>query len=161
VYRLRAQRRDGEGEVLLPINDESVTKGHPAVNILCVNIGGFPRPVQLGLLSLGVIFFFQANGWIEEYTFARLPEFHYGWYLTFFELLMFTIFAIFERRASSEAILAHNAPLLQHLGIAVAMTAARGLTNVSLQYLNYPTQVRVTYCLRLCSVIVRYTSISY
>jgi len=35
----------------------------------------------------------------------------------------------------------HNASLPRHGMVAVAMSLSRGLTNVSLQYLNYPTQV--------------------
>ena len=63
-------------------------------------------------------------------------------YLTFFELVCFSVFAVLERLlVSYEPILSHTAPLSRHGLVAAAMTASRGLTNVSLQYLNYPTQI--------------------
>jgi len=113
----------------------------PQLKILCFDLSNFPRPGQLLFLSTGVFFFFMANGFLEEYTFGFLPNFKYGWFLTLFELMCFAIFAVLERASNGERVVAHNAPLQQHCLIAVAMTAARGLTNVSLQYLNYPTQV--------------------
>ena len=89
-----------------------------------------------------MFFFFLLNSWVEEYTFKRLPNFRFGWYLTFFELVCFSAFALLERQLiSHEPALSHAAPLSRHLLVAAAMTASRGLTNVSLQFLNYPTQI--------------------
>ena len=87
------------------------------------------------------------NSYLEEYIFRVLPAFTYGWYITAFELTLFAVFALVERAVSGEGgmgvagMFARKAPVRSHLTVAVAMTASRGLTNVSLQYLNYPTQV--------------------
>ena len=63
-------------------------------------------------------------------------------YLTFVELICFSVFAVIERLfISHEPVLSHTASLRRHGIVAAAMTASRGLTNVSLQYLNYPTQI--------------------
>jgi len=43
--------------------------------------------------------------------------------------------------------------LRAHMGIAIAMAVARGLTNVSIQYLNYPTQV-IFKSMKLLTVIL-------
>ena len=86
--------------------------------------------------------FFLLNSWVEEYTFKQLPKFEYGWYLTFFELICFSAFAVLDRvLISHEPLLSHTASLSRHGLVAAAMTASRGLTNVSLQFLNYPTQI--------------------
>jgi len=79
--------------------------------------------------------------YVEEYLFQELPEFKYGWYMTVFELTCFSSFAALERLFRGQDVLAHRASLPRHFLVAVAMTASRGLTNVSLQYLNYPTQL--------------------
>jgi solute carrier family 35 (adenosine 3'-phospho 5'-phosphosulfate transporter), member B3 len=114
----------------------------PHVQVLCLDMSYWSGFMQFMVLSGGVFVFFLAVGYVEEYTFRRLPKFKYGWYLTFFELANFAIFASVERLiVYQETPFLHNAPIHYHMGVAVAMTIARGLTNVSLQYLNYPTQV--------------------
>jgi hypothetical protein len=102
---------------------------------------------------------------IEEHVFAGHASFNFGWcaarrsmqlrearpacarrFLTSFELLCFFVFAVAERALTGQPPFAHTAPLKKHVVVSVAMTLSRGLTNVSLQYLNYPTQVRATRC---------------
>jgi len=78
---------------------------------------------------------------VEEGLFNLFPEFEYGWYMTVFELTCFTSFAALERGFRGQQILHHRASLPRHFLVASAMTASRGLTNVSLQHLNYPTQL--------------------
>jgi adenosine 3'-phospho 5'-phosphosulfate transporter B3 len=85
-----------------------------------------------------------------------LPGFNFGWYLTFWELLAFTGFAMLERKSTAPAgtkLLDHKIPLSKHMLVALAMTASRGLTNVSMQYLNYPTQV-IFKSLKLLTVMI-------
>lgn len=106
-----------------------------------MDISHLAPPLQVFVLSCGLFFFFQCNAYLEEYTFKSLPGFSYGWYLTFWELLAFSGFAALERKGRSENVFQHSAPFSRHMVVAVAMTISRGLTNVSLQYLNYPTQV--------------------
>lgn len=120
--------------------------GGDAVVFLCVDISDWPKTAQLAILSAGVFIFFLLNGVFEEFTFKKLPEkFTFGWTLTFFELVSFSGFALLQRlgqpSGDGRGATGHNAALSRHLAVAVAMTASRGLTNVSLEYLAYPTQV--------------------
>lgn len=109
---------------------------------LCFDLIRLSPQLRFGVLCTGVFFFFLLNSWVEEYTFKQLPKFQYGWYLTFFELFCFSCFAVLDRIfLSREPVFGHNATLKQHGIVAAAMTASRGLTNVSLQFLNYPTQI--------------------
>lgn len=131
-----------------------------AIPLFCFDLGQLSPLFQLLLLSLGVFVFFMANGFIEEYIFLTLApapplgspaqdkdtaehaKFPYGWFLTAFELICFFSFAVMERASKGAGpVFRHRAPLWRHASVAAAMTASRGLTNVSLQYLNYPTQV--------------------
>jgi adenosine 3'-phospho 5'-phosphosulfate transporter B3 len=146
----------GEEEPFINTKDNNIAQSTNHINekpqidqirLLCFNLTSWSAVPRFIFLSLGVFLFFMLNSWVEEYTFKKLPRFEFGWYLTFFELICFSAFAVFERflnkvsNVSNEGILSHNAHYNRHLIVAVAMTASRGLTNVSLQYLNYPTQV--------------------
>ena len=109
---------------------------------LCFDLSRLSPYPRFVLLTVGVSVFFLLNSWVEEYTFKQLPHFQFGWFLTLFELVCFGVFAILERLLlSHEPVLSHTASLERHGIVAVALIAARGLTNVSLQYLNYPTQI--------------------
>lgn len=61
--------------------------------------------------------------------------------MTVFELLGFAIIASIEHLIVNGMQFRRHAPLYNHLVVALSMTFARGLTNMSLQYLNYPSQV--------------------
>jgi len=107
----------------------------------CVDLTHWSTNYQKLFLFFGILICFILNSWIEEYLFAVFPNFQYGLYMTFFELLCFSVIAIVERTLMGETLVHHNASLNQHGIVAGIMTLSRGLTNVSLQYLNYPTQV--------------------
>jgi len=124
---------------MLPPSSQEVMEKD--LRFFCLNLSFFSSRTQLFFLSGGVFLFFILNGVLEEYTFALLPNFEYGWFLTFVELLCFAIFSAFERWVKHELVFGHKASLLQHGALSVVITVARGLTNISLQYLNYPTQV--------------------
>jgi adenosine 3'-phospho 5'-phosphosulfate transporter B3 len=110
--------------------------------------------ITLGLLSLGVFSFFCLAAVLEEKLFRDNDrQFKFGWFLTFIQLVFVTAFSALERIYFKEQVLAHNAELKRHALVAGAMTASRGLTNVSLQFLNYPTQV-VFKSLKLLTVMI-------
>lgn len=69
------------------------------------------------------------------------------------QLVFVTIFAAIERKYFGEEVFERKAELKRHGVVAAAMTASRGLTNMSLQYLNYPTQV-VFKSLKLLTVMI-------
>ena len=121
-----------------PINDADGA----TLYCFCFDLARLSPNARFVLLTVGVSVFFLLNSWVEEYTFKQLPNFQFGWYLTFFELICFSVFAVVERLfISHEPVFSHTASLKRHGIVAAAMTASRGLTNVSLQFLNYPTQV--------------------
>jgi len=110
--------------------------------------------LTLVALSIGLFSFFCLAAILEEKLFtANNKEFKFGWFLTFIQLVFVTIFSGLERLYFKEKVTAHNAELKRHALVAGAMTASRGLTNVSLQFLNYPTQV-VFKSLKLLTVML-------
>jgi len=124
------------------IDEEARRRESKAIRFLCFDLTNLSRPLLFSLLSTGVIGFFILNSFVEEFLFKALKDFKYGWYMTAFELLCFTGFAIMERAARrTEPVWSHVAHYRHHMIVALAMTASRGLTNKSLEYLNYPTQV--------------------
>lgn len=133
------QRRIEEGR------KEEAKRESRKVVFLCFDLTHFSQTNLFILLSCGVLGFFMLNSWLEEFLFKRLRDFKFGWYMTAFELLCFAGFAALERRmklsSPSDSIWQHNATYRQHLFVAFCMTCSRGLTNKSLEYLNYPTQV--------------------
>ena len=133
---LLGERRRSLAPSPLPLSSE------PPLLCFWFDLSRLSPNARFTVLGCGVFFFFLLNSWVEEYTFKALPQFRFGWYLTFFELICFSAFAVLERLLiSREAVLGHAAPINRHLLVAAAMTASRGLTNVSLQFLNYPTQI--------------------
>lgn len=129
-----APSRDVESGIAAP------SPSKKKVTCVCFDISSLPEKLQITLLSLGVCFFFLLNGSLEETMFAT-KKFEHAWYMTFYELICFAGFAAFERAGKGEKVLSHEVPYLRHFYVGAAMTLSRGLTNVSLEYLSYPTQV--------------------
>jgi len=134
--------------LLSPHIEKSQQTGKPLNDVdgpllcFCFDLARLSPSARFILLTLGVSVFFLLNSWVEEYTFKQLPNFRYGWFLTFVELTSFSVFAVLDRLfVSHEPVLSHTASLRRHGVVAAFMTASRGLTNVSLQFLNYPTQI--------------------
>lgn len=75
---------------------------------------------------------------VSNLQIASLFEFRY---MTVFELTGFALLAAIEHASCNGMRLRRRAPLYNHLIVAVSMTFSRGLTNMSLQYMNYPSQV--------------------
>jgi len=97
--------------------------------------------MQICTLTLGLFIFFQACAWIEEKTFKGYDDFQYAWFMTAYELMCVSAFALLERWKIGEELFLHSVPLNEHLGIALWMAIARGLTNLSLEFISFPTQV--------------------
>lgn len=113
------------------------------VQVLGVSLNGFKPSMQFLILSCGTCVFFLACSFIEELMFAGYADFSFAWTMTAIELMQFSGFACIERaKTTNESALQLTLPSYKYFWyVALAMTFSRGLTNYSLQYLNYPTQV--------------------
>ncbi|XGW17814.1 hypothetical protein V3C99_002425 [Haemonchus contortus] len=121
------------------------------LHLLGVNITHRPLWVQFTLLSLAVFVFYVGYGYMQELIF-KLPGMKpYGMYLTLFQ------FVIYSFCGWAEGSLYHDTkrkvPLKIYLLLAFFTVATMGLSNASVGYLNYPTQV-IFKCCKLVPVLI-------
>jgi adenosine 3'-phospho 5'-phosphosulfate transporter B3 len=111
-----------------------------------------PKWMSFLIQCAGIVFFFNVCAYIEEWMFKDVEDFTFSGTMTVIELFGFAIMAfvflldwklVFSGPISIplQRLLVRKAPISAYLNIALSMTAARLLTNESLEYLNYPTQV--------------------
>jgi len=136
VLQLLSTQQNGENGT-----ESDSVKPPELIKILFLDLTFSSPLTQIAVLTLGLFVFFQACAWIEEQTFKGFDDFQYAWFMTAFELLCVSAFSLLERWKVGEEVFAHSVPLREHLGIALAMAFARGLTNLSLEYISFPTQV--------------------
>ncbi|CAD6190408.1 unnamed protein product [Caenorhabditis auriculariae] len=121
------------------------------VHLLGFDIAHLPRWMQFILLSASVFVFYVGYGYMQELIF-KLPGMRpFGWYLTLVQ------FIIYSSCGYAECILWHttkrNVPLNVYAMIAFFTVATMGLSNASVGYLNYPTQV-IFKCCKLVPVLI-------
>ena len=94
-------------------------------------------------LSGGVFVFYLAYGYLLELLFrAGLKPF--GWYITMVQFGCYTMLAAIDLRL--RRIQLSSTPLVTFGGIALLTVTTMAGSNISLQYLNYPTQVVFKSC---------------
>ncbi|XP_014675150.1 PREDICTED: adenosine 3'-phospho 5'-phosphosulfate transporter 2-like [Priapulus caudatus] len=130
---------------------DAVPPTPPLVRILCLNLTLFPSWLQFVACSVGVFIFYLLYGYVQELIF-RLEGFKpYGWYLTLVQFGFYTLFSYCEQllgRCRRSQI-----PMRTYLLIALLTVSTMGLSNSSLGYLNYPTQV-IFKCCKLIPVLL-------
>ncbi|XP_055357034.1 adenosine 3'-phospho 5'-phosphosulfate transporter 2-like [Paramacrobiotus metropolitanus] len=123
-------------------------------NRICcfVRIDRFPPAAKFFICSFGIFFCFMIYGYVQELMF-RIEGFKdFGWYLTLMQFTFYTVFSYCERRLTMKDI-RRRIPLRYYAIIGFLAMATIGLSNVSLAYLNYPTQV-VFKCCKLIPVLI-------
>ncbi|KAL4235824.1 hypothetical protein ACF0H5_004214 [Mactra antiquata] len=126
-------------------------KSENPTKILCLDLAPFSRSVQFLLLSFATFFFYLIYGYLQELIF-RLEEFRpYGWYLTLVQFACYTGFGCIEMASTGET--TRRIPLTKYFLLAFLTVATMGLSNTSVGYLNYPTQV-IFKCCKLIPVLI-------
>ena len=119
--------------------------------ILCINLRTLPGFVQFLACCAGVFFFYLIYGYLQELIF-RVDGFKpFGWYLTLVQFAFYSFFGLVELHVSKDS--KRKVPLKTYLLIAFLTVATMGLSNSSLGYLNYPTQV-IFKCCKLIPVLI-------
>ncbi|KAI0207237.1 Adenosine 3'-phospho 5'-phosphosulfate transporter 2 [Lamellibrachia satsuma] len=123
----------------------------PPVMVLGVDLGGLPRSAQFLVCCCGVFFFYLIYGYIQELIFKLEGFKPFGWYLTLVQFAFYTLFGVVElnMKAGTE----RKIPLTLYAFLALLTVATMGLSNSSLGYLNYPTQV-IFKCCKLIPVLI-------
>ena len=116
------------------------------------DISTLPQHAQFTFSVAGVFFCYLLYGYLQEFLF-KLDGFKpYGWYLTFVQFGCYTIFGTIEWRV----ILRNSTvkiPIRTYFLLAFLTVSTMGLSNYSLGFLNYPTQV-IFKCCKLIPVMI-------
>lgn len=122
-----------------------------SVKILGYNISRWSPLQQFIICSFGVFFFFLLYGYFQELMFIQPSIKSHGLYLTFYQFVLFSIFAWIE--CYLEGIKEKKIPMATYVVLSLLTVATMALSNSSLQYLNFPTQVIFKSC-KLIPVLV-------
>ncbi|KAH8418217.1 hypothetical protein KR222_001066, partial [Zaprionus bogoriensis] len=152
----------------LPRKSSSASKS-PAqeMRILCFDLSYYNRTSQFLLSCAGVFILYIIYGYLQELIFTVEGFRPYGWFLTLVQFAYYIGFGLVERRleayrssgaGSSSSLWSVEPaprciPLRTYLVLAGLTLGTMGLSNSSLGYLNYPTQV-IFKCCKLIPVLV-------
>lgn len=107
-----------------------------------------------GIVAIaGTIIFFGLHNYLQE-AIMSFPEFNYGWSLGFIEVFGVLVFSGVERVSKGEK--GHSASLSSYLGMALCLLAACSMSNISLNYINYPTKVVFRSCKLIPTMLISY-----
>ncbi|KAK3737523.1 hypothetical protein QZH41_010637, partial [Actinostola sp. cb2023] len=112
--------------------------------MLGIPLHAMSKPKQLAVCCGGVLLFYLIYGYVQERIF-RIEGFKpFGWYLTLVQFGFYSIFGSVQTIVYEDRI--RKIPLKTYAGLAFLTVSTMGLSNSSLGYLNYPTQVIFKSC---------------
>ncbi|XP_030385192.1 adenosine 3'-phospho 5'-phosphosulfate transporter 2 [Scaptodrosophila lebanonensis] len=140
----------------------SSTESPPELRILCFELTYYNRTTQFLLSCAGVFILYIIYGYLQELIFTVEGFKPYGWFLTLVQFGYYICFGLVEHRL--EAYRASGGkwnsepaprciPMRTYFVLAGLTLGTMGLSNSSLGYLNYPTQV-IFKCCKLIPVLV-------
>ncbi|KAK2156520.1 hypothetical protein LSH36_211g03011 [Paralvinella palmiformis] len=131
--------------------NKTKSKNYNDVVLWGISLSHLHPTSQFLVLCSGVFFFYLMYGYFQELIF-RLEGFKpYGWYLTLVQFAYYTTFGLLERQVKTED--TRKIPLKAYGVLAFLTVATMGLSNYSLGFLNYPTQV-IFKCCKLIPVLI-------
>lgn len=133
--------------------DAKANNNKKEIQILCFDLTHYNVLTQFLLCCAGVFVFYLLYGYLQELIFTLDGFKPYGWFLTLIQFGYYTGFGYFERKVTGTS--AKNTrliPLKTYLLLAFLTLGTMGLSNSSLGYLNYPTQV-IFKCCKLVPVL--------
>ncbi|XP_046850137.1 adenosine 3'-phospho 5'-phosphosulfate transporter 2-like [Xenia sp. Carnegie-2017] len=132
-----------------PLNTPNISSKKEVV-ILGYSLDHLSRGTQLTICVSGVFFFYLVYGYVQELIFSLEGFQSFGWYLTLVQFACYGVFGIAESRWRREY--ERKIPLQTYILLAFLTVSTMGLSNTSLGYLNYPTQV-IFKCCKLIPVM--------
>jgi len=88
---------------------------------------------------VGIFVSYLIYGYVQELMFRTKGLKQFGWYITLVQFVLYTIFSWTHLKVQKISV--SKVPLTTFFGIAIVTVGTMGLSNSSLTYLNYPTQV--------------------
>ncbi|XP_031620784.1 adenosine 3'-phospho 5'-phosphosulfate transporter 2 [Contarinia nasturtii] len=124
------------------------------MTILCFDLSNCNSQTQFIFCCIGVFVLYILYGYFQELIFSLDGFKPYGWFLTLIQFGYYTIFGYFERRIQNpEQCGIRKIPMKTYALLAFLTLGTMGLSNSSLGYLNYPTQV-IFKCCKLVPVLI-------
>lgn len=143
----------GGNDVKLKIKT-SISTSNKEIRILCFDLSNCSSQTQFFVCCIGVFVLYILYGYFQELIFSLEGFKPYGWFLTLIQFGYYTIFGYFERRIqSAEDGGVRKIPMKTYGFLAFLTLGTMGLSNSSLGYLNYPTQV-IFKCCKLVPVLI-------
>ncbi|KAM4029019.1 adenosine 3'-phospho 5'-phosphosulfate transporter 2 isoform 2-T2 [Anomaloglossus baeobatrachus] len=121
------------------------------IRVLGINLSQFQKPVQFFICVTGVFVFYLIYGYLQELIFSVEGFKPFGWYLTLVQFGFYSMFGLVELQLTQDK--RRRIPAKTYMIIAFLTVATMGLSNTSLGYLNYPTQV-IFKCCKLIPVMI-------
>ncbi|XP_069776953.1 adenosine 3'-phospho 5'-phosphosulfate transporter 2 isoform X2 [Narcine bancroftii] len=126
-------------------------KSAEELRVIGFKLSHFPRPVQFLICVVGVFVFYLVYGYLQELIFSLEGFKPFGWYLTLVQFAFYSTFGLIELQFTQDKM--RRIPWKTYMLIAFLTVATMGLSNTSLGYLNYPTQV-IFKCCKLIPVMI-------
>ncbi|XP_017843806.1 adenosine 3'-phospho 5'-phosphosulfate transporter 2 [Drosophila busckii] len=176
-----ADSQAGSGNSIISINNDThsttttaTTQRKPSsavkaqnaeLHILCFDLSNYNKTTQFLLSCTGVFVLYIIYGYLQELIFTVEGFKPYGWFLTLVQFAYYIIFGMVERRLEAYRTMGAGGaiwtvqpaprciPIRTYFVLAALTLGTMGLSNSSLGYLNYPTQV-IFKCCKLIPVLV-------
>ncbi|XP_043544525.1 adenosine 3'-phospho 5'-phosphosulfate transporter 2 isoform X1 [Chiloscyllium plagiosum] len=126
-------------------------KSAEELRVIGLNLSDFSRTVQFLICVSGVFIFYLIYGYLQELIFSVEGFKPFGWYLTLVQFAFYSTFGLIEQQLTQDK--RRRIPWKTYMLIAFLTVATMGLSNTSLGYLNYPTQV-IFKCCKLIPVMI-------
>ncbi|MBN3321006.1 S35B3 protein, partial [Atractosteus spatula] len=121
------------------------------LRVLGINLTSFSQPAQFFICVAGVFVFYLVYGYLQELIFSVEGFKPFGWYLTLVQFGFYSMFGLVELQLTQDK--RRRIPGKTYMMIAFLTVGTMGLSNTSLGYLNYPTQV-IFKCCKLIPVMI-------
>ncbi|XP_063779196.1 adenosine 3'-phospho 5'-phosphosulfate transporter 2 isoform X2 [Pseudophryne corroboree] len=121
------------------------------IRVLGINLSQFQKSVQFFICVTGVFVFYLIYGYLQELIFSVEGFKPFGWYLTLVQFGFYSVFGLIELQLTQDK--RRRLPVKTYIIIAFLTVGTMGLSNTSLGYLNYPTQV-IFKCCKLIPVMI-------
>lgn len=135
-------------------NQKHLSSSPTPLKIFCFDLTHYNGQNQFLFCCAGVFVLYLMYGYFQELIFTLDGFKPFGWFLTLIQFGYYAIFGYFERRLGDpKTNSVRLIPLKTYNFLAFLTLGTMGLSNSSLGYLNYPTQV-IFKCCKLVPVLI-------